>query len=147
MRRRSGQPDVSFPKSWLSEYEKARSLKERLIIANCDLSIEEARILEVSAGIKLLETAGYRPFEVELEDCSLIGRTYKLLSSGFAVKSKMICIRLSTGTSVKLIRGGKFMLAYRLCPASLYPLVALRFMLRFAMPKYVIAAIHKTSST
>lgn len=143
MRRRSGEKDITFPKAWLLEYENAVSLEGMLRIASRDLTTSETEILALSAGLKLLEAAGYRPFEVEYDDCVFLKKAYLTSGHRLTPKNRSLSVRMITGAAARLIQNGKLSSAYALAPANLLPLVAARLILRAAFLKHVRKLLQK----
>lgn len=135
LRRRAGRPDVAFPKAFLKEYESARSLKSMLEIAGRDLDEAEIDALALSAGLKLLELAAYRPYEVETEDCAFIRGALERSGRSIRRSNRALCGRMISGTAARLIQHGRTSSAIQLLPPMLYPSMAVRLFLRVAMPK------------
>lgn len=134
MRRRAQRPDLSFPKSALADYKKAGTLEGMIQVGSRDLDVDEAKRLAVSACAKLLELAGHRPYELELEDCTLIGDMLLPALHRMPSDNRRYCFRMLSGTAARLASKGRISSARRLVPLRLYPAVAAKLALRSAMP-------------
>lgn len=134
MRRRSGRPDIAFPKSAFAEYQKARSLEAIIRLGGRELDSEEVERLTIAVCAKLLQTASYRVYEIDGEDCTFINATLSKELSKMAPLSRDDCIRMLSGTAARLVSTGKLSVARRLVPLRLYPLVAARLALRTVFP-------------
>ncbi|MGI4800571.1 MAG: glycosyltransferase family 2 protein [Janthinobacterium lividum] len=143
LRRRRGRPDIAFPKSFLGEYEAARSLEGMLRVASRGLDEDESGILALSAGLKLLESAAYRPYEVETEDCVFIRSALERSGRSIRRSNRALCERMISGAAARLIQHGKTSSAIQLLPPALYPAMAVRLLLRVAMPKMARKMIQK----
>lgn len=135
LRRRAGRVDIAFPKTFLREYESARSLEGMLKVASRGLDEEESRTLALSAGLKLLELAAFRPYEVETEDCVFIRSALRRAGRSLGKDNRALCGRMVSGTAARLIQFGGISSARQLLPVSLYPSMAVRLLLRVAVPK------------
>ena len=137
LRRRAGRADIEFPKDILAEYQRARSLEKIVEIGVRGLDAVEAERLTASASAKLLELAGYRPYELEDEDCRFISKTLSknLKCLDLDPGDRKLCVLMICGTSARLIHKGKVAAGLLLAPASLYPQVAGRVAVRFFLPK------------
>lgn len=134
MRRRAQRPDLSFPKSALADYKKAGTLQGMIQVGSRELDADEAKRLAVSACAKLLELAGHRPYELELEDCTLIGDMLLPVLHRMPSDNRRYCFRMLSGTAARLASKGRISSARRLVPLRLYPAVAAKLALRSAMP-------------
>ena len=134
MRRRAGRPDLLFPKEMLATYKAAQTLEAVIAVGSRDLDAQEAARLRVSACAKLLELAGYRPYELDAADCALIGHTLIPALSSMPADSRGGCIRMLSGTAARLLARGQVGAAMQLTTMRLVPHMAIRFALRTAIP-------------
>jgi glycosyltransferase involved in cell wall biosynthesis len=72
IRRRKKATDICFDKEALAKYKASSTLSEMWIIASQQLTYEERGHLKIAASIKLLELAGYRPFQLDTSDYDFI---------------------------------------------------------------------------
>ncbi|MGI4799359.1 MAG: glycosyltransferase family A protein [Janthinobacterium lividum] len=135
LRRRAGRADIDFPKELLSEYKSARTLEKIVEVGARGLDAAETERLAVSASAKLLELAGYRPYEIEEEDCKFIRRTFSQSLGRMDPASRRLCFRMTSGTSARLIHNGMAAAGLQLTPPSLYPSLVARLVMRFLLPK------------
>lgn len=132
MRRRTGRPDLEFPKSMLATYQAAQTFEAVIAVGSRDLEPDEAARLQVSACAKLLELAGYRPYELDDADCRLIGRTLIPALPSMPADSRGGCIRMLSGTAARLLARGQMRAAMHLTTRRLAPHTAVRLALRTA---------------
>jgi hypothetical protein len=71
-RRRARQPDLVFDRNLIGELRQAVLLDMMCIIVSRTLKPEEVPTFRLAVGIKLLELANYRPYELESSDCTFI---------------------------------------------------------------------------
>ncbi len=145
LRRRAGRTDIDFPKDLLAEYKRAGSLEKIVEVGTHGLDAAEADRLAISASAKLLELAGYRPYELENEDCRFINRTLSqvLRHSALDLRNRRMCIRMMSGTSARLIHNGKIAAGLQLTPSFLYPHLVMRLAIRVFLPKFFRKSLHK----
>ena len=143
MRRRTGRPDLIFPKSALQDYQAAHSLEEIIRVGSRDLDAEEKKRLAISTCAKLVELAGHRSYELELADCAAIRRLLIPALPLMASKSSAYCNRMLSGTAARLASRGHFAEARLLAPLPLYPAVAAKLALRSMMPLSVRRTIRQ----
>lgn len=134
LRRRSGRPDLAFPKTLLADYKAARSLRNIIQAASRDLDAAEADRLTLCVCAKLLELASHRPYELELEDCAFIGKTLVPALANLTPESRVYCQRMLSGMAARLAAQGKVSAALHLAPMSLLPAAGAKLALRLAMP-------------
>lgn len=134
IRRRSGRPDLSFPKTLLAEYKAAGSLEGIIRVGSLDLETDEAKRLAVSTCAKLLELGGHRPYELEFEDCTTIHQTLLPALPRMTAESRRYCQRMLSGTAARLASSGAISAARLLTPLQLYPAVAAKLVLRSGVP-------------
>ena len=140
-RRRSGRPDIDFPKSALEQYAAAHSLEGVIAVGTRDLDRSETQQLTRAACAKMLDLAGYRSYELEPEDCDFIRRTIVPALSEMKPDNRQYCARMLSGTAARLARAGRIAAAFHLAPARLYPPIAARLALRTVVPNSVLAQI------
>ena len=143
LRRRTGRPDLAFPKSALAEYKQARTLREIVRLGSCGLDPDEAARLAASASAKLLELSGYRPYELDAEDCSFVRVSIMRALPSMTPANRALCVRMLSGTAARLMAQGHVSAAFRMSQVKLYPLVAARLVLRTALPSDFRVAMRK----
>lgn len=134
IRRRSGQPDIEFPNWALVEYQKARSLEGIIKIGCRDLDPTEAHRLAVATCAKMLELAGYRPYELDDEDCEVIRDVLIPELPHMSPDNRVQCVRMLSGSAARIALNGNFSAARRLVPPRLYPVAAAKLAYRMAAP-------------
>ena len=142
-RRRAGQTDIAWRKSALAEYKAASSLAGMVAVGSHDLDRDEAQRLAVAACAKLLDLAGYRSFELDLDDCDYIRRVLVPALPHMEPDNRDFCTRMLSGTAARLAQRGEVASALRLVPKRLYPSVAARLALRVAAPQSVRHAMRR----
>lgn len=121
LRRREHHPDLAFSKIAIDEYERAESLREMFEISARQLTPAEASYLEISAAAKLLELTGYRPFDLELEDCRFIRRALGRDLSTLAPDNRAVLRRMRIGAAARMLGAGRITEAMTLVAPRLYP--------------------------
>ncbi len=127
-RRRSGRADFAFAVTDAAALKSAASLAAMIEVVAGRLDPGELPRLRLAAGIKLLELAHYRPFEIEAQDASFIRAA--LGQWEVATPDNRGHIRWHvTQISARLIRKGRLREALTLAPPGLLPRVAARAVL------------------
>ena len=130
MRRRAGRPDIEFPPERLAEYKQAGSLREIVKVGSRALDEDEAVRLAAASSAKLLELAGYRPYELDAGDCTFIQRSMSKALPTMTPVNRALGIRTLSGTAARLAVQGQVGSALRLCPPRFYPQFLGRLALR-----------------
>ena len=143
MRRRAGRPDLAFPKSALAEYAQARTLKKIVRLGSRGLEEDEAARLAASTSAKILELSGYRPYELDEEDCSFIRASIMRALPSMTPGDRTLCVRMLSGTAARLAAQGQVSASLRMSPVRFYPLVAARLVLRTVLPNSLRAAMRR----
>jgi glycosyltransferase involved in cell wall biosynthesis len=128
-RRRAGKADIAFGKSLHGELKSAQTLKAMCGIAERGLEAGEAEHLRIAAGAKLMELAGYRPYELDVSDCVFI-RAALPLARRLPVANQKTVMWYVTTTAARLIRKGKLAEAFALTPPMAYPKTAARVLVK-----------------
>ena len=121
MRRRAGRPDIDFPPEKLAEYKQAGSLREIVKVGARGLDEDEAVRLAAASSAKLLELAGYRPYELDAGDCTFIQKSMSRVLPAMAPANRALGIHTLSGTAARLAAQGQVGSALRLCPPRFYP--------------------------
>jgi glycosyltransferase involved in cell wall biosynthesis len=145
MRRRAGRPDITFPKPILTDYQQARSLEGVIKVGCRELDASEAERLALAACAKLIELAGYRPYELESEDCAFIRNTMCRGLAGLTSDDRKRCIRMLSGTAARLAVQGRTADMLKLTPVRLFPALAKRLAARTVIPSSVRLSLRRTS--
>jgi len=145
MRRRAGRPDITFPKPILTDYQQARSLEGVIKVGCRELDASEAERLALAACAKLIELAGYRPYELESEDCAFIRNTVCRGLAGLTSDDRKRCIRMLSGTAARLAVQGRTADMLKLTPVRLFPALAKRLAARTVIPSSVRLSLRRTS--
>ncbi len=145
MRRRSGRPDLTFPKLALTEYKQAQTLKGVVRAGSRGLDADEAVRLAASTSAKLLELTGYRPYELDGEDCSFIRASIMQALPLMTPANRSLCVRMLSGTAARLAAQGLIAAALRMSPVRFYPVIAARLALRTMLPGSFRVAMRKVA--
>lgn len=143
LRRRRGEPDLVFLRDTLARYQAAGSLQGMMDVIGPDLTPQERDRLGVSSGLKLLELAGYRPYELDTEDCRFVRRTLAGWREPIPPENAALAARMISGTAARLLFQGRVAAALGLAPGRLYPAVLARLMLRVALPRGLRQAVRR----
>ena len=149
IRRRTGRPDLPFPRDAVTEYKQAATLRNIVQLGIRGLDAEEAARLATGTCTKLLDLASYRPYELEAEDCTYIRETVVAALPGMSALNRSTAIRQLSGTAARLASKGQVGKALQLCPAEFFPQAALRLALRFTLPtpaRNVLRTVAKKAS-
>lgn len=122
-RRRASQPDIAFAPGDSAALKAAVTLEAMHAWAAKRLEAEEADHLRLAAGIKLLELARYRPYEIETSDAAFI-REALTLTSRYPEDVQAEVRWYVTRTAARLMRKGRVADAFTLAPPRYYPRVA-----------------------
>lgn len=133
-RRQRGVEDIMFEKASLPRMQAAGTLAAMVEIAAAPLDADERRWLEEAVAAKLLELAGYRPYELEQEDCAFIGRVAKRGVAHLEPDNRADQVRRLTGSAARLASRGRVGDALTMLKPGLYPAFVARWAARVAMP-------------
>lgn len=139
-RRRSGRPDLVFTRDYAAAIKAASgSLADTCAAAAVQLEASERAPFEFAVGVKLLEMAGYRPYELELSDCAFLGERFEAGLADLHGRNRGIVLRNFPGSAARLAAKGCWAEARALCRSRLGPTFWVRYALRRLMPP----AVHK----
>ena len=133
LRRRSGRPDIAFPREKLAEFKQAGSLREIVKVGSRGLDADEAARLAAASSTKLLELAGYRPYELDAGDCTFIQESVSNVLSAMVPANRALAVRTMSGTAARLAANGQLANGLRLCPPRFYPHFVGRLALRMTV--------------
>lgn len=105
LRRRAGREhDIIFNREAAAALKvaAAASLRDACTTAEEVLTTAEAAHLRVAASLKLLDLAGYRPFELELSDCRFIGDVFERALGGAPRQAQRRILRSWSASAVRL---------------------------------------------
>lgn len=128
-RRRAGREDIVFSKELLGQLKAAGTLEAICAMASKTLDADEAGHLQIAAATKLMELAGYRPYEPEVSDCAFIRSALAFAGKLSAANQEDVMWYVTT-TAARLIRKGRFAEAFALTPARAYPKTAARVLVK-----------------
>jgi glycosyltransferase involved in cell wall biosynthesis len=125
-RRAAGQRDIVVPAQprWRDAIGLAAMIDRAAV--ETGLEGEEMPWLRVATAAKLMELAGYRPYEVEASDCTFIARALAQDSQGLTAENRADLAKMRSATAARLLRKGRVRCALRLAPVSLMPQTLLR---------------------
>ncbi len=124
-RRRSGRADIEFRPTLHRDLKAAMQMEAMHAIAAAGLEAGEADHLRISAAAKLMELAGYRPFELEPGDCRFIREALPLASRLTRLNRDEVMWHV-TVTAARLLRKGRVAEAIQLAPPAAYPKTLVR---------------------
>jgi glycosyltransferase involved in cell wall biosynthesis len=128
VRRREGGPVLEFAPTDAANLKSAGTLAAMIDIIASRLDASELPRLRLGAGIKLLELAHYRPYEIDVSDAAFIRSA--LADWEIARPDNRGHVRWHvTQTSARLLRKGRFREALTLAPPAFLPRVAARAVL------------------
>ncbi|MES1156689.1 MAG: glycosyltransferase [Alphaproteobacteria bacterium] len=128
LRRRLGAPDIAFAETDAAQLKAAQSLAGMIDIVAPRLTAAEIVRLRLAAGIKLLELAHYRPYEIDRADAVFIRAA--LADWDIASTDNRGHIRWHIVTTAgRLARKGKLDEALALTPPAFLPRAAARALL------------------
>jgi len=139
MRRRSGQPDLSFTREKAARFRSVEKLSDMFAVGCEDLSGEEIDHLEIAASAKLIELASCRPYELDIDDCRFIHSAVRKHVQRVSRANRSALFRSCAGTAARLLQQGLFREAGALLSPRLYPMAAARWALRtLASPAHIV---------
>jgi hypothetical protein len=125
LRRKAGRPDLTYPRSLHKEMAAAVTLEGMYAVVARDLDPEEAQRLRVAAGAKLMEMARYRPYELDVGDCTFVRASLPFAPSLGEHNRKVVDWYVSV-TTARLMRKGMFREVLALAPPACLPRAAAR---------------------
>jgi len=129
LRRRTGRPDLSFPKEAIAEYQSTRTLLKLWELGKRQLDDDEAGYLRIALAAKLLELTDYRPYEPDTDDCEFI-RDALHEATRLSNANRKHLARLYARAGARLLVNGSFNKAVALTPPWLYFPMISRALLR-----------------
>jgi GT2 family glycosyltransferase len=135
LRRSAGEKDLDFPKSALPELKAASHSLQRLYDFGCKgLTDREAEYLKVAVSGKLLLFAGYRPYEIAMDDCLFLKSAALSHWKSVSKANRAVLTRLYSGAAARLAHKGEWRKVAALLWPSLTPAFLYRFSLRLIFP-------------
>lgn len=134
MRRRQGQPDLTFSKEVIAEYAAAGSLERIFRIGARQLRPAEVDHLEVTLAAKLMELTSYRPFELDLDDCLFIRRAFARHGAALTAENRAVLRRMCSGAAARMVAAGQLRRAMILVRPWRYAGVVSRLAFRTLTP-------------
>lgn len=125
LRRRAGRADLVFARELGGALKAGETLAAMQNIVAPMLDAEELAHLRIAAAVKLMELARYRPYELEMSDCTFIRAALPCAAPQTAQNRKEIVWYL-TVTAARLVRRGRVAEALALTPPQHYPVAAAR---------------------
>jgi glycosyltransferase involved in cell wall biosynthesis len=127
-RKDRGRPDLSFPKDALSRYTAAGKLEPMIAIAERELDEDERRYFRAAVGVKLLELAATRAYEIDRDDCLFIRDIYDSLEPG-RLRGRSVLNWAYRATLLRLLRKRRLSEAWSFAsPLTLGRTAVLRFL-------------------
>ncbi len=123
LRRRAGREDLAFSREDPGALRAAGTLEAMHALAAARLEPAESDRLRLAAAIKLLELAGYRPYELEASDCAFI-RAALPLAAAHPAQVRGEARWHVTHAAARLLKAGKRKEALTLTPPRYYPRAA-----------------------
>lgn len=140
-----GRPDPAEPIPTRAEFDAAGSLEAMTALFAPRLDDGQKRRLRVAVAGKMMELAGYRPYELERSDCTFIFEALheadRLAAEGaMSAENRRALSRMAAATAARLVRLGRISDAASLAPARLWPQASVRAALRRLYWKKHVAA-------
>lgn len=129
-RRLNSAPDLEFGKGDIARLKQAGNFAEVIAAAGTNLDAGERDYLREASAAKLLELASYRPFELDRDDCRLVGQVARCGLSHLGPANRALLVRRLSGTAARLAAAGRLNDALELLPPGLLPQFAVRYLLR-----------------
>ncbi|TDW41377.1 glycosyl transferase family 2 [Roseinatronobacter bogoriensis subsp. barguzinensis] len=125
-RRGRGAADIILPAQ--PRWRDAGDLASMIDHAAADTGLEpaELRHLRIACAAKLMELAGYRPYELEARDCTFIAYALEMDADGLAPENRSDLAKMRSASAARLLRKGHVGRALKLAPVSLMPQTLLR---------------------
>ena len=125
-RRAAGLRDIALPAK--PRWREATHLAEMVAQAASDtgLSLDEQRHLRIASAAKLMELAGYRPYELDARDCSFIARALEKDAAGLTLENLADLAKMQSATAARLLRQGYVRRAMTISSIRLMPQTLLR---------------------
>lgn len=126
-RRRAGEADLVFDAKAGAGWRGAQAAGKMLAraISDLDLRGDEAVWLRVAMAAKLMELAGYRPYELETEDCHFIADALADVPD-LPEGNREDLARMQAATAARLLRMGRLTDARAVAPRTLWPQALVR---------------------
>jgi glycosyltransferase involved in cell wall biosynthesis len=145
-RRRRNEDDLQFTRDSLADYKRrAGSLAALYEQGSTQLTPAEAAYLEIALGSKLLELAGYRPYEVDRSDCEFMRASAVRNLARLTPQNRSLLYRRYSGTAARLAHKGMTREAAALVWPALLPAVLYRYALRLIFPPSVRLAFKRVT--
>jgi glycosyltransferase involved in cell wall biosynthesis len=125
-RRAARASDVVLPPNplWRDEGDIAPMVARAAV--ETGLTAPEIAWLHAAAAAKLMELAGYRPFDLDDADCAFIAAALDRDVTALRADNRADLVRMRAATSARLLRGGRLRAALTLSSATLLPQTVLR---------------------
>lgn len=108
-RRQAGRPDITLPPWEAGDAPPDDPLFLQVVRLTrvCGLDRDESVWLAQAVAAKMVELAGYRPFELELSDCRFVAKALASARQGAAPSNASDLRRHRAATAARLLRGGR----------------------------------------
>ncbi|MBV9508766.1 MAG: glycosyltransferase [Caulobacteraceae bacterium] len=143
-RRAAGAPDLKFDRRQNQDLkDRSDSLEKLYDYAQADLDLEEKAHLRAALSAKMLELAGYRPYEVALSDCSFMRSAAVEKLGALSAKNRAFLVRRYSGTVARLAYKGRWSEARALLWPEILPATLYRLAMRIIFPPSLRASVKK----
>ena len=112
LRRRAGRHDLTFTSELLGDLKAAVTLEKMVTCASKQLDEKEADHLRLGAGATLMEFARYRPYELDVGDCTFIHAALPY-AQRLAIEKRKEVAWYVTETAARLLRKGRLAECFR----------------------------------
>jgi glycosyltransferase involved in cell wall biosynthesis len=144
VRRAAGIPDLTFSLTESAQIKgQSGSLQKLFDLAASKLSADEQAYLRIALGAKMLELTGYRPYEVELEDCAFVRSGALTHMRALNAGNRALLVRRYSGTVARLLHTGRRREARALLWPALLPPTLYRLALRTIFPPAFRVSVKK----
>ncbi len=144
-RRDEGTTDLPFGPARVTALADATTLAEHCAVDAPELTDGERRWLAAAVATKLLEVAGYRPFELEPDDCRFARRALAAMRPHLDDVNRTEIDALVFGTAMRLAFDGRWTAAFHLSPTQ-FPRLVGRWSYRTFLPETLRTGIKRLAT-
>lgn len=144
LRRSRNESDIEFSRASIERYKnRAGSLAGLFESVKPILTGTEVDHLHIATSAKLVELAGYRPYELELDDCEFARIGMARALTKLSKENRALVRRQYSGTAARLAYKGRFKEASALLWPALIPAFGYRYVLNVLLPPSLRAVVKR----
>ena len=107
-RREAGRPDLDFPTDALARMEELRGIQEIVDHLSGQLRVDEREHFGLAVAAKLLVNASYRPYQLEIDDCRFLARTWPRLQVRLDRPGRKRVVRWYSAVLLKMLKARRY---------------------------------------